>query len=239
MTKLALKLKVKSLLANRIFKPTRAVNVDRGGTEFEIRNDIVSKFIISKLIPIVGVHPYPLSELSLMVAAVCYLRPSHIFEWGTGIGKSARIFFEIVKGFKLDTEIHSIDFPDNADHIEHPRSKRGYYVKGVKHVKLYEGDGVSTAIYLCKSLKKEINSFFFLDGDHQYGSIKRELRLIDESVLNTSILIHDTLFQSEESGYNVGPFLAIQEFLKDVPHKYRRIDAHLGLPGMTLLYQDT
>ena len=234
----SVELRLKSLFAIKRIKPLSAVNVDHDGTEFEIHSEIVSKFVIIKLVPIVGVTPYPLCELSLMVAAVCYHRPSHILEWGTGMGKSARIFLEIAKGFKLNTEIHSIDLPDTTDHPEHPRAKRGYYVKGIRQVTLHQGDGVSNAIDLCNSLNKVIRPFFFLDGDHEYESVKRELQLIDENVTGATIMVHDTFFQSEESGYNIGPFLAIQEFLLNRPGKYRRVDTHLGLPGMTLLYQN-
>lgn len=115
---------IKNLLKSIKHKPPSEVaNVAHAGREFEIRNNIVSEFILSKLIPIVGIQPYPLSELNLMVASVCYIRPSHIFEWGTHVGKSARIFFEICKHFGFDTEIHSIDLPNNVDHVEHPGAK--------------------------------------------------------------------------------------------------------------------
>ena len=60
--------------------------------EFEVNNWIISEFIVEKLVPVVGVHPFPLDELSLMTAAVCRFQPELIFEWGTNIGKSARIF---------------------------------------------------------------------------------------------------------------------------------------------------
>src|SRR5207245_8967376 len=63
-----------------------AVNVNC--SEFEVNNWIISEFIFQKLVPIVGVTPYPINELALMVSAVCRLKPTHIFEWGTHIGKS-------------------------------------------------------------------------------------------------------------------------------------------------------
>ena len=46
-------------------------------SEFEVDNWVISDFIVKKLIPIVGTHPYPISELNLMVAAVCRLKPQH------------------------------------------------------------------------------------------------------------------------------------------------------------------
>ena len=65
-----------------------------GCGKFEINNWIISNFVIRELISIVGIKPYPLNELMLMTAAVCTLKPTHIFEWGTHFGKSARIFYE-------------------------------------------------------------------------------------------------------------------------------------------------
>ncbi len=46
-----------------------AVNVNC--SEFEVNNSIISEFIFQKLVPIVGVTPYPINELALMVSAVC------------------------------------------------------------------------------------------------------------------------------------------------------------------------
>jgi len=237
MIKYRSKFLLKELLCEIKHKETHSLIFPHAGSEFEVRNDIVSQFILKKLVPIVGINPFPLNELNLLTASVCVFRPSHIFEWGTNIGKSARIFFEICKYFGFDTEIHTIDLPDDVEHDEHPLRKRGYYVKGIKAVKKHQGDGVTTAIDLCASLENSIRPFFFLDGDHEYESVHRELRLIHKNVMSPAILVHDTFFQSEESGYNVGPHMAVKDFLKSFPGTYCRIEAHLGLPGMTFLYQ--
>src|SRR5260370_32874636 len=95
-----------------------------GCSELEIDNWEVSTFVIRKLIPNVGIHPFPLNELMLMVAAVCWLRPAQIFDWGTNIGKSARIFYECTSHYRIDAEIHSTDLPDNVGHVKHPVHKR-------------------------------------------------------------------------------------------------------------------
>ena len=97
----------------------RDPNVNTHCTEFEINNWVISDFIVNCLVPIVGVHPFPLNELQLMVGTVCRFQPTHIFEWGTNIGKSARIFYETTNSFKIDAEIHSIDLPD--DFLGKPR----------------------------------------------------------------------------------------------------------------------
>jgi len=59
-----------------------------GATEFEVNNWILSEFVVNRLVPVVGVHPYPLNELMLMAGAVCRFRPSHVFEWGTNIARN-------------------------------------------------------------------------------------------------------------------------------------------------------
>lgn len=207
-------------------------------TEFEVNNWIISDFIVNHLVPIVGVHPFPLNELHLMVAAVCRLQPSHIFEWGTNIGKSARIFYEAVKSFKIATEIHSIDLPDDMEHVEHPKDQRGALVKDIKEVKLYTGDGLVTSFSIYKEISDRKNVLYYLDGDHSYDSVYRELSFITKKIPEASILLHDTFYQSFESGYNVGPHKAIKDVLLKVPDKYTAISTQTGLPGMTLLYNN-
>ena len=205
-------------------------------TEFEVDNWIISDFIVHKLAPIVGTHPYPIAELNLMVAAVCRLKPQQIFEWGTNIGKSARIFYETGKCFGIPMEIHSIDLPDNLNHQEHPRSRRGFMVKGKSGVTLHQADGLSKAIELYKRQPAN-RTLVFIDGDHSYESVYRELNGVINAMPNASILLHDTFYQSNQSGYNIGPHKAVTETLAAMPDKYRVMSTITGLPGMTLLYK--
>ena len=172
-----------------------------------------------------------------MVAAVCWLKPSQIFDWGTNIGLYARIFYKTCKYFNLSSEIHSIDLPDDQFHVEHPGKRRGELVRELNEVQLHQGDGVSEALRVWKFSDNKETPLFFLDGDHSYESVKRELNLINKNVVNANFLIHDTFFQSKESGYNIGPFLAIQEFTDRTSTNFTKIDTKSGLPGMTLLYQ--
>lgn len=172
-----------------------------------------------------------------MVETVCLFRPTYIFDWGTHVGKSARIFWEACQAFNIRSEIHSIDLPDDEDHVEHPGETRGMLVKDCDGVYLHQGDGVSTAIGIWKkkSNKKDA-SLFYVDGDHSYESVKRELSEILKEVKNPVVLLHDTFYQDPKSGYNVGPNKAIAECLKVSDKKMNRVDTNLGLPGMTLLY---
>jgi len=207
------------------------------GKEFEANNWDISSFILRKIIPVVGIQPFPLNELQLMVAAVAWTKPTHIFEWGTHIGKSARIFYETGIFLKNGTVIHSIDLPDNIAHIEHPYNSRGKLVKNKKNVILHQGDGVDTAIKIYQDLGTGIKPLFYLDGDHSYDTVVRELSSIIAKVNKPSIILHDTFYQTEESGYNTGPHRAINDVLQKFPDsKFKRIDTNTGLPGMTFLY---
>jgi cephalosporin hydroxylase len=212
------------------------VAVNTNCSEFEVNNWKVSEFIVDRLIPVVGVHPFPLNELFLMVAALCRLKPTHLFEWGTHIGKSARTFYETSKHFGLGAEIHSIDLPNDVDHQEHPRERRAELVRELHDIYLYEGDGLATSLDLVKMLEPP-RPLFFIDGDHEYDTVKRELAGILQNVSHANILLHDTFYQSSESTYNIGPHQAIGDVLHTVDNRFRVINTNLGLPGMTLLYQ--
>ena len=220
--------------------PTRAkqdpaMNVHCG--EFEVNNWLVSEFVLNTLVPIVGVHPFPLNELVLMVAAVCRLKPDRIYEWGTHLGKSARVFYETARHFGLDVEIHSVDLPDHVIHQEHPGHQRGMLVKGLQDVHLHQGDGLSVCLDIQAKAATPKHTLIFIDGDHSYASVRRELAGIMTGIPEAHILLHDTFFQSSESGYNVGPYRAISEAITEIDVRYRLLSTQTGLPGMTLLYQ--
>jgi cephalosporin hydroxylase len=205
--------------------------------EFETDKWQISKFVVKRLVPRMGITPYPLDELMLMTAAVCYFKPQYIFEWGTHLGKSARIFYEITHNYRISTIIHSVDLPEEIEHSEHPHSDRGMYVKNIRQVKLHQGDGIATSLGLYRQLSPKGTVLFFLDGDHSYDSVSKELTMITEHVENVAILVHDTFNQSSESLYNTGPHRAVSNLLTAFPGKFKHISTSLGLPGMTLLFK--
>src|ERR1035437_1001030 len=172
-----------------------------GSTEFEVNNNIICDFIFNTLLPKFNARPFPFDELMLMTATVCRFKPKLIIEWGTNVGNSARIFYEIVKAFEINSEIHSIDSPDDIHHSEHPGDSRGKMVKHINEIKLYQGDGLTCAFDITKQNIKE-PILFFLDGDHNYDSVKKELEMIMDNLPNAIILAHDTFYQSENSKYN-------------------------------------
>lgn len=209
------------------------------GRRFEVNNWKLSTFVVGRLVSIVGVHPYPINELNLMAAAVCYFRPSHIFEWGTHLGISARIFSETATFFGVPAEIHSIDLTPETKRVENPGERRGEFVRGRPDVRLHLGDGVETALQIWKAADSRRQALFFVDGDHEFASVQRELEAIDRSVDDPVIIVHDSFDQTREAGYNTGPRRAVEDFLAHRPNKYLAVEAQFGLPGMTLLYRPT
>lgn len=234
---------IKGLQLNRKPKPTTAMSkktypnaAKNKDLEFEVDNWIISEFIVERLVPAVGVHPFPLTELTLMTASVVRFRPKAVFEWGTHVGKSARVFYEAATAFGINCQVHSFDLPDDVEHVEHPHDARGELVRGLP-VKLYQEDGVTGALRICKKNKiKDDEVLFFIDGDHSYESVKRELLAVAKNHPGAKILLHDTFYQSPKSKYNIGPWKAVEEFMKK-NKSYKRLSTNTGLPGMTLLYK--
>jgi hypothetical protein len=204
-------------------------------SEFEVDLRILSRFLLQSIVPVVGTSTYPLNELMLMCAAACRLKPSVVYDWGTHIGASARIFHECEKAFKLGYEIHSIDLPPDASHAEHPGWKHARLVRGLSKVHLHRGNGVEVALEHWRKLGRPKRPLFFVDGDHAYESVRGELDQIFSTVPDASVLAHDTFFQSARSNYNVGPARAVDETVAKFPSRFRMIKSDLGLPGMTLL----
>lgn len=209
------------------------------GSEFETNNWILSEFVVNRLVPAVGVHPYPLNELMLMAGAVCRFRPSHVFEWGTNIGASARVFYETAAHFRIPLEVHSVDLPPDVEHVEQPGNTRGRLVRNKPGVFLHLGDGLETSLSIYRSRCAGQRVLFFIDGDHSYESVRRELEAILENVTDPVVLLHDTFYQSAESGYNIGPFKAVGDVLagRNGGQVFRTVVIGTGLPGMTLLYR--
>jgi len=75
----------------------------------------------------------------------------------------------------------------------------------------------------------------FLDSDHTYENVRRELELA-RIVGRGCLLVHDTFYQPG-SGYNHGPYLAIQDSVRDWPIK-QVFHLQTGLPGMSYLGLD-
>ena len=138
--------------------------------------------------------------------------------------------------YAIEADIHSTDLPDDVSHGEHPHGERGRLVHGRVGVHLHQGDGLDTSLEIYRAAGRKPGPLFLLDGDHSYESVLRELTGVTSEVPDAAVLLHDTFYQSKESGYNIGPNQAIGEVLAALPARYRMLHSGLGLPGMTLLY---
>lgn len=177
-------------------------------------------------------EPYSDAELTLFAQAICDTNPDFIFEWGTYLGISAQIFWHIKTHFKLAGDIHTIDLPEDcwrADVLE--KDKKAWFSKDNPEIGHHSGDGVDTALDLCRRLNAK-NPLFFCDGDHEYVSVKRELETIYATYPNARVLVHDTFAKTIDQGNN-GPFLATMETKES--KNLNMISVETG-PGLIFLY---
>lgn len=193
-------------------------------------------FVSRKLIPVVGTSPFPPNELMLMCAAMLWLRPTLVVEWGTNIGASARVWHETNIHYRLGADICSIDLPDSVPHPEHPGARRGLLVRGLP-VRLYQGDGPEQATKLITELACT-RPLVFIDGDHSEAAVYRDGRAVLDAAPQASVLFHDTFYQPSSS-YNHGPHFAVQRLLAEVSPRRQIISCDLGCPGLTLLTPPT
>lgn len=208
--------------------PTRSSTL-----RFEVNAWEIGLFVSTRLVPRVGVHPFPPNELMLMVGALLWTEPDVVIEWGTNIGISARVFHETKQRFGLGPPIHSIDLPADQGHAEHPGKRRGLLVRR-KDVHLHLGDGAETA---CRILTAEAYQcpLVFIDGDHRKDSVMRDITTVLETAPRAHVLIHDTFFQPGSS-YNHGPHEAVSEVRTGIASGFETVFQEVGRPGMTFLY---
>lgn len=192
----------------------------------------LGQFVWQRLLPIVGPKPFPPHELMLMGAAMLWLRPQMIVEWGTNVGVSARVFHELNVHYRIGAEIHSIDLPDGTAHREAPHRLRGILAWGLP-VTLHQGDGPIVASTLLREKACQA-PLVFIDGDHERDSVLRDAHAILEVAPEAGLLFHDTFYQPTSS-YNHGPHEAVQEILMSVRGPAQVIEVGLGCPGMTFV----
>jgi cephalosporin hydroxylase len=186
---------------------------------------------LPSLVRVVGTHPFPLDELLTMAGAFEYHRPELVVDIGTHLGKSARLWYEVARWLGEPCQIHTIDLFD-PKHSEFPGVQLGEFIRGLPVVQ-HLGDGYTVAreIFLASPGKRAL---LFLDGDHAYETVLRELQLATLLRPGAScILVHDTFYQPGSS-YNHGPYLAIEEYRKTFSFR-QVVHLQLGLPGLSYL----
>src|ERR1035437_11057348 len=149
-----LKYRLNMLVRGMIWKPDQKVYSEvRSLLECDCHD--LGRFVWKRLLPLVGTTPFPPDEIMLMSAAVLHVKPDVIIEWGTNIGVSARIFFEVSRAYGLEVDTHSIDLPPTVEHIEHTHKRRGFLVRHLP-VALHEGDGPAVAKPLLAKAKRPL-----------------------------------------------------------------------------------
>jgi hypothetical protein len=223
------KLRLRSLLGYYFKPPRQPLSLANHPAGLVCDPTELGRFVQYGLLPIVGSLPYPPNELMLMSAAMVWLRPALVIEWGTNIGVSARVFYEVSRHYDIGAEIHSIDIPSDTPHFENPRHQRGILVHGLD-VKLHVGDGLQTALNLLSNQRSN-PVLIFLDGDHSKSSVLREASGIWRVNPDCPILFHDTFPSSDDDH---GPRSALKELVAG-NGSLALYETQLGRPGMTFV----
>lgn len=168
-------------------------------------------------------------ELRMMFEAVKEVKPDFIGDWGTNRGSSARIMFESCRLLAYPTKIVTVELPIELSMSDdsHPRGDVGFFLSGT-NVLSFVGDGVTTALRSYAATVSAENPLFFIDGDHLYENVLRELFLIERVCPVHSLLLHDT---------NYDPGAAIRTYLSREREDLYEVYYVDSAPGMTLLLQ--
>lgn len=199
----------------------------------------LDRLVLETILPRAGLL-YPLAEISLMALVVDRVRPTHIFEWGTNVGASAKLFHVLTEALGMDTSIHTWDLPDNVSHGQHPGAEHGKLAQGLPRVQFHREDGLVGALaeyQRVKSSHPEARVLFFIDGDHAYDSVLREITAIVSGLEEFHLLAHDTFVQKPEAkGQFRESWLACATGLELSAREYRWLNVGFGSPGMTYLW---
>lgn len=153
-----------------------------------------------------GLPAYGNDEVRFVEEILTKLRPTHVFDWGTNVGASARLFYEGSLQMGYPCEVHTVELPLELAHLDrdHPGETRyGAWIEGLP-VYGHRGDGVTESIRLHHELKPK-RALFFIDGNHEYENVLKELLAIEEAAPQAVMLLHDT-------HQLVGPLRAIRAF---------------------------
>jgi len=199
----------------------------------------LDRFVLEKILPHAG-WLYPVAEVSLMALVVDRVRPTHIFEWGTNIGGSAKIFHLITEALQMNTEIHTWDLPENVPHGQDPGTEHGKLARGLPRVHFHREDGLAGALAKMKSERNQHPQFrplFFVDGDHSYTSVIREITGLISAQEEFHLLAHDTFVQKPDGkGQSRESWLGCPAALDAAAKEYRWLNVGFGNPGMAYLW---
>ncbi len=177
-----------------------------------------------------GLPAYGDDEVLFMASAMSRHRPTHVFEWGTNVGASARLFHEAAGVLGFACEVHTTELPDELAHLDrdHPGHRYGQWIDGLPIV-AHRGDGLAESLHARDRIRPE-RSLFFLDGCHDYLVVLDELETVSAADPDAVILVHDTAWR--ESG------AAVDAFLLANGGRYEREDV-ASTAGMVALWPST
>jgi hypothetical protein len=173
-------------------------------------------------------------EVGFMADTLRLYRPSHVFEWGTNRGSSARIWFEAAQLLELDCVVHTFELPIWLAYLspEHPGVDWAQQIRDVPAVQAHRGDGGFAAVSLCLEIGAT-RPLFFVDGDHSFEAVRRELTMIGRAVPHAVIVLHDTNHPASHGP--TGPAQAVTEYLLERSHAIT-VEVLESQAGMTRLW---
>jgi hypothetical protein len=150
----------------------------------------------SKRITDMGVPGYGEDELIFMHKTVKAFEPDRIFDWGTNVGASARIFYEATK--RTHCVIETIELPRIVERLDrdYAGDRTGRWL--VPGIRQHWGDGVTVALTRA-AIWQPARPLFFLDGNHLRENVFREIWAINKFCPHGALLIHDTRQQPGEA----------------------------------------
>jgi len=168
----------------------------------------------SDLIAKAEIPGYGTDEVEFIEETLLACRPKFIGEWGTNLGASARIFHELCVHHEIPAVINTVDLPEELESLDRDHSgiQTGDLLEGVP-VWRHRGDGVTVALEMWVRAGRP-PALFFLDGDHGFENVYRELVAIATVAPRAWMLLHDT---------QGAPGAASLTFVGRFPGRYDRV----------------
>lgn len=141
----------------------------------------------------IGLPAYGDDEVVFVADVMKRHRPTHVFEWGTNVGASARLFYECARILGFPCEVHTTELPIELAHLDrdHPGHRYGQWIKELP-IHTYRGDGLMESLRLNDYLLPE-RPLFFLDGSHEHMTVLGELTWVSWAAPKAVLLVHDTV----------------------------------------------
>lgn len=176
---------------------------------------------------------YGEDEVSFLAETVFALEPDFICEWGTNRGSSARIFYESCQLLRVTPWIYTVELPNKLAPVtaDHPGIQTGMFIRKLQGITAYRGDGITTAMKLYRRASPS-RPLFFVDGDHSFQTVYKELRTLLSEAKNAVVVVHDT--NHPEGRGPTGPAEAINALVWD---RYRKTEL-LSQAGMVRLWPE-